>query len=83
MTIGEFKKIIKKFNIPEDVTMLSDSGWECFETDMDGVWYNEKEKEIVFTQNGDKYERHYFGKPGWRLLHSKEEETIEQVVGRI
>lgn len=75
MTIGEFKKILKKFNIPEDVTMLSDSGWECSETDMDGVWYNEEEKEIVFTQNGDEYERDYFGKPGWRLLHSKRGEN--------
>lgn len=63
--------------------MLSDSGWDCFETDTDGVWYNEEEKEIVFTQDGDKYEKNYFGKPGWRLLHSKEEGTIEQVVGRI
>ena len=71
MTIGEFKKIIQKNNIPEDVTMLSDSGWECSETDMDGVWYNEEEKDIVFTQNGDEYESDYFGKPEWRLLHSK------------
>ena len=30
MTIGEFAKIIKAYNIPDDVTMLSDSGWECF-----------------------------------------------------
>lgn len=71
MTIGEFKKIIIKNNIPEDVTMLSDSGWECSETDMDGVWYNEEEKTIVFTQNGDEYERDYFGKSEWRLLHSR------------
>lgn len=72
MTIGEFKKIIKKFNIPEDVTMLSDSGWECSETDMDGIWYNEEEKEIIFTQTGKEYD-YYFGKPEWVLLHSKEE----------
>ena len=73
MTIGEFKKIIEKFNIPEDVTMLSDSGWECSATDMDGIWYNESDKEIVFTQCGDKYEDRYFDKPEWVLLHSKEE----------
>ncbi len=71
MTIAEFEKIIKKCNIPEDVVMLSDSGWECNETDMDGIWYNEEEKQIVFTQRGDEYETHYFEKPGWTLLHSR------------
>lgn len=69
MTIGEFKKIIKKFDIPEDVTLLSDSGWECSETDMDGVWYNKEEKQIIFTQVGDEYDR-YFDKSEWVLLHS-------------
>lgn len=69
MRIGEFLKIIKDNNIPADVTMLSDSGWECCATDMDGVYYNEEQKEIVFTQNGDKYES-YYDKEGWRLIHS-------------
>lgn len=75
MTIEKFKKIIEKFNIPEDVTMLSDSGWECSETDMDGIWYNEEEKEIVFTQKGNEYDRYYFNKPEWILLHSRKEES--------
>lgn len=70
MTIGEFSKLIKDNNIPEDVTMLSDSGWECSASDMDGVYYNEKQREIVFTQSGDEYEERYYGKEGWRLIHS-------------
>ncbi len=74
MTIEKFKKIIEEFNIPEDVTMLSDSGWECSETDMDGIWYNEEKKEIVFTQDGDEFESRYFDKLGWVLLHSSKEE---------
>lgn len=74
MTIGEFSKLIKDNNIPEDVTMLSDSGWECSATDMDGIYYNEEEQEIVFTQNGNKYERKYYNKPEWKLLHSAEED---------
>lgn len=69
MTVGEFSKLIKDNNIPEDVTMLSDSGWECSASDMDGVYYNKEQKEIIFTQSGDKYER-YYGKEGWRLIHS-------------
>lgn len=70
MTIGEFSKLIKDNNIPEDVTMLSDSGWECGASEMDGVYYNEEGKEIVFTQEGDKYD-HYYDKKSWRLINSK------------
>lgn len=52
MTFAILKKIIEKHNIPEDVELLSDSGWECGATVMDGVWYNAKRNEIQFTQNG-------------------------------
>lgn len=72
MTIGEFAKIIKAHNIPDDVTMLSDSGWECGPTDMEGIYYNERSKKLVFTQTGNEYER-YFDDPEWHLIHSKEE----------
>ena len=71
MTIGEFAKIIKAYNIPDDVTMLSDSGWECGPTDMEGLYYNERSKKLVFTQKGNEYER-YFDDPEWRLIHSEE-----------
>lgn len=71
MTIGEFAKIIKAYNIPDDVTMLSDSGWECGPTDMEGLYYNEHSKKLVFTQTGDEYES-YFDDPEWRLIHSEE-----------
>lgn len=73
MTVGKFAQIIKENNIPEDAVMLSDSGWECCSTDMDGVYYNKETNELVFTQRGDKYEREYYDKPEWKLLHSKEE----------
>lgn len=78
MTIEKFKKIIEEFHIPEDVTMLSDSGWECSETDMDGIWYSEVKKEIVFTQVGDKYDKQYFDKPEWVLLHFRKEESDDR-----
>ena len=52
MTFEILKKIIEKHNIPEDVELLSDSGWECSATPMDGVWYNAKLNEIQFTQRG-------------------------------
>lgn len=50
MTFEKLKELIEKYNIPENVRLLSDSGWECNETDMNGVFYNEKENHIVFTQ---------------------------------
>lgn len=73
MTVGKFTQIIKENNIPEDAVMLSDSGWECSSTDMDGVYYSKETNELVFTQRGDKYEREYYNKSPWQLLHSKED----------
>ena len=52
MTFEILKKIIEKHSIPEDVELLSDSGWECGATEMDGVWYNAKLNVIEFTQDG-------------------------------
>ena len=74
MTIGELTKIVKDHNIPADATMLSDSKWECSPTDMDGIYYNKKYNELMFTQNGDKYDD-YYSDDEWELLHSGEEET--------
>lgn len=51
MTFAELNKIIEDNNIPHDVKLMSDSGWECSATDMDGVYYNKEKNEIVFTQN--------------------------------
>ena len=70
MTIGKFTKILKDNNIPEDAVMLSDSGWECGPTDMNGVYYNKETNELMFTQQGNKYENNYYDKPAWQLLHS-------------
>ena len=60
MTFEKLKELIEKYNIPSNVKLLSDSGWECDETEMDGVFYNEIENHIVFTQEfefGGKYLR--------------------------
>ena len=40
MTVCELINIFKQNNIPNDAILMSDSGWECFATDMDGVYYN-------------------------------------------
>lgn len=72
MTVGKLAQILKENNIPEDAVMLSDSGWECSATDMDGVYYNKETNKLMFTQEGDKYDR-YYNKPEWELLHLKED----------
>ena len=69
MTFAKLQQLIKENNIPEDVTLTSDSRWECGATKMNGVYYSDKLNEIVFTQRGNKYDR-YFGK--WKLLHREE-----------
>ena len=51
MTLSELNKICKENNIPEDVRLVSDSGWECGPTEMDAVFYSEQENIIVFCQD--------------------------------
>lgn len=51
MTYKELKEIIEKNNISEDVHFMSNSGWECCATEMDGVYYSPSANEIHFTQN--------------------------------
>lgn len=58
MTFDKLKELIEKYNIPSNVTLLSDSGWEVEETDMDGVFYNEKENHIIFTQEFSEFEKY-------------------------
>ena len=70
MTAGELINIFKQNNIPNDAILMSDSGWECFATDMDGVYYNKLENTVVFTQKISKYDR-YYGSDGWIVCKKK------------
>jgi hypothetical protein len=76
MTFKKLKQVIEKNNIPEDVTLMSDSGWECGPTQMNGVYYNEDEKVIVFTQEEDDYDGYYTSSL-WKLLYSLDDERSE------
>lgn len=40
MTVDELFSIFRQNDIPNDAVLMSDSGWECCATDMDGVYYN-------------------------------------------
>ena len=58
MTFERLSNLINKYNIPKNVHLLSDSGWECDATEMCGVYYNEKQNVIIFTQEISEYERY-------------------------
>ena len=53
MTYRELKEIIEKNNIPEDVVICSNSGWECGATDVEAVYYSASKNEIHLTQKLD------------------------------
>ena len=58
MTLAELNRICNDNQIADDVLLLSDSGWECYETQMNGAWYSNIDHAIVFVQDPDreKYE---------------------------
>ena len=68
MTFEQLQKIISDNNIPHDVKLLSDSGWECGFTDMDGVFYNRKENHIIFTTGYFECDSYLF-KVDYECLH--------------
>ena len=55
MTYEQLKNIIEKNNIPENVHLMSNSGWECCATEMDGILWNPIYNEIHFTQDTEYY----------------------------
>lgn len=58
MSLGQFNALMKKHNIPDDATIMSDSGWECSESDCGGVFYSTSANTIILTRKykiGDKY----------------------------
>lgn len=66
LTFEELSNIIKKYNIPKNVHLMSDSGWEWNATEMNGILYNEKENLIVFKEDIE-YLEEYYSK--WKILN--------------
>ena len=71
MTFGLLNRIIEENNIPENVTLMSDSGWECDATEMDGVYYNSESNIIVFTQYASKFDS-YQKDNKWKMIYSND-----------
>lgn len=70
MTFEKLEKIIRNNDIPKNVILESDSGWECNATVMNGVYYNEKENTIVFTQNINELDWYYHSEE-WQILEEE------------
>lgn len=68
MTFELLNEIIKQNNIPETVTLMSDSAWECDATDMDGIYYNSESNTIVFTRGRERTVYRYNEDPKWKRL---------------
>lgn len=77
MTANKLAKILLDANLPDNVVIMSDSGWECGPTDMHGIFYNATENYIVVTQ-GSKYELNEY--IGWKVLYIKDLEIPCEVI---
>lgn len=58
MTAAELREHLQK--VPDNCVVMSNSGWECDPTDIDGVWYCPEVNEVHLTRGG---ETEY--KPAW------------------
>lgn len=71
MTMEMLSQILEENRIPSDVHFMSDSGWECDPSEMDGVFYHRKNNTIVFTQGGCS-DREYEQSEEWEILYMPE-----------
>lgn len=75
MNIKLLKEIFKENSIPEDATIMSDSGWECCATTIGGVFYSPSENVVVLTQGGA-HDIYY----GYRGLNHRYNEEINDYI---
>ena len=78
MTMDILCRIIEENDIPRDVHFMSDSGWECDPTEMDGVYYHKENNTIVFTQGGCS-DREYEKSDEWEILYMPGLVKIEEL----
>ena len=50
LTAAELTGWLQK--VPADCKVMSNSGWECDETDIGGIYYNRERNEVHLTQGG-------------------------------
>ena len=82
MTYIELTELIKLHNIPENVKLQSDSGWEVDATDMNGVFYNPIENIIVFTMSPEDSRYKFYEQKPWMKLEKNATDKKETAVFR-
>ena len=75
MTLGQLNRIMIEHDIPEDAVLMSDSGWECYATDMDGIYYNPTDNIVVFTQTASYFEP-YHQDSNWKMIYQRAEDYV-------
>ena len=78
MTMELLQQILKENYIPPNVHFMSDSGWECDPTEMDGVYYNIRSNTIIFT-HGHGSDREYEQSEEWEILYCPELIKIQEL----
>lgn len=77
MTFVKLKELVKKYNIPEDAILFSNSGWECGATEIDALYYSPSKNEIHLVPivcgqerdyNEDMLKRHEEKAHDWILI---------------
>lgn len=53
MSVEHFWKLCKQNHIPGNAIMMSDSGWECGESDCEAMFYNPKRNVVMLVQGGN------------------------------
>ena len=77
MTMELLEQIIEENNIPKNVNFMSDSGWECNPTEMNGVlFYNRQSNTIISTQSGTS-DREYEASEDWEILYDPDLIKVE------
>lgn len=71
MTLELLNLICKQNNIPPNVHLTSNSGWECCATEMDGLFYNQEKNELMITQDSCNYSIVKNSKLGYRCVYNE------------
>lgn len=68
MTLEKLIKVLEERNIPKDVEIMSDSGWECGPSEIDMVYYNPETKILMLTRRWGNYHT-YKKDDDWMLIY--------------
>ena len=64
MTLFDLLETLNRNNVPQDAKIMSDSGWECSATNVNGLYYNAKQNTVVLVQFVAENSK-YLKKKGW------------------